>query len=108
MECPSASRHFPNHSMKLFLVDAGGRGRYHIVIELASIVGYHLWIILLDHILDMGHFCGSYDVDNFTTEYITSRFLQRVCDFSAVSCVIPGAAPRIFTKGGKAKWGLHP
>ena len=44
MKCPSASRHFRNHSIKLLLVDAGGRGRCHIV-KVTCIVrhlAYHL------------------------------------------------------------------
>ena len=31
MECSSASQDPPNHSIKLLLVDAGGRGRCHLV-----------------------------------------------------------------------------
>ena len=40
MECPSESRHFPNHSIKRLLADAGGRGRSHIVAKPTSIVWY--------------------------------------------------------------------
>ena len=56
MECPSASRLFPNHSIRL-PVDAGRRGRCHIA-ELAGIVRY-----LADH---------------FTAECSTSRFYSNV------------------------------
>ena len=44
MECQSTGRHFPNHSIKLFLVDAGGRGRCHLV-KPTDIVRY-----LADHL----------------------------------------------------------
>ena len=65
MECPSASQHFPNHSIKLLLVDAGCRGRCHIV-KLTGIVRY-----LVDHL---------------TAECSTSRFYNHA--FATYVCLI--------------------
>ena len=49
MECPNASRHFPNHSIKRLLVDAGGRGCCYIVVKPAGIVRH-----LADHLIYSG------------------------------------------------------
>ena len=66
MECPSTSRHFPDHSIKRLLADAGGSGRCHIIVKPTGIVRY-----LVDHL---------------TAECCTSRFYNYA--FATFLCCI--------------------